>query len=74
MDPTTTLPSYIGGAIRTAFAMLGGFLIAKGYLTTEQIPEATGFVVGLGTLAWSLSHKAGVAKAIQAALTAGKTQ
>lgn len=72
MDTTNPVPAYLGSIVRTAMAVAGGYLVAKGYVTTDQIPEVGGAVLALVTLVWSLAHKAAVQKAIADAISAGK--
>lgn len=68
----TPLPSYTAAVIRTGLGMAGGWLIGKGYVTADQLPEIGGLALGLLTLVWSLAHKVTTSKALQAAQDAAK--
>jgi hypothetical protein len=73
-DSTTNAPApgYIQGAVRTALALGGGFLIGKGYVTADQLPELGGAVVGVGVFIWSMVHKSNIAVALSNAFGAGR--
>jgi hypothetical protein len=73
MEPnTTTAPGYIQGLVRTVLAVAGGFLIGKGWVTADQLPEIGGLAVAVAVGLWSLVHKANLATALQNAVTAGR--
>lgn len=74
MEPTTpsAVPSYVAAIIRTLLGVLGGWLIGKGYVTADQLPELGGILLGAATLIWSIAHKVNVAKAFKDAQDAAK--
>lgn len=72
MEPTTQPPGYIQGLVRTLMAVAGGFMIGKGWVTAEQLPEVAGLAVAVAVGIWSLIHKLNLATALQNAVTAGR--
>lgn len=74
MEPTThsAIPAYFAALVRALLSFGGGYLVAKGWITTEQLPEVGGAVLALIALIWSFSHKASVQNAIKAAQDASK--
>ena len=47
---------------RTILGALGGFLVAKGYLSAGDVTTLVGSVVGLGSVAWSVWARSGAPK------------
>lgn len=52
------IPSYVATLVRTAISFAAGFLVSKGWLTTEQSAEVVGAALVLVPVVWGLiSHR-----------------
>jgi hypothetical protein len=65
--PTSPMPSYVASLLRTVGAVLGGYLIEKGFISAQQAPELGGAVLAIIVVAWSLVQKYNAHKALTAA-------
>lgn len=71
-DPTVSTPSpipaYIGSIVRWAVGAGAGWLINKGYVTSDQTPELVGGAMALAAVVWSLLQKFQAHKTLKAAV------
>jgi hypothetical protein len=66
----SALPSMVASLLRTLFGFLGGFLVSKGIVSTEQLPEIIGAAMVVVTIVWSWVEKHNANKALKAAIAA----
>jgi uncharacterized membrane protein YebE (DUF533 family) len=48
-----SLPSVLQTIIGSAAGMLGGFLVGRGWITADQIPQVAGVLMAIGGAAWT---------------------
>lgn len=70
MNTPSIIPSYITSILRTAGGVIGGYLIAKGYITAENAPELGGAALTVIVALWSLYQKLSAHKTLTAAIRA----
>ncbi len=58
------------GLVRAALAFLGGLIVSKGYVNTEDWMTISGGVLALATALWTVIHHTSAGRAIAA--TAGE--
>lgn len=51
------ITTLIGAIIRTVLATIGGTYVQQGLVTSDQLQQAIGAIIFLGTLAWSIIQK-----------------
>jgi len=56
------------GIIRHVLTALGGYLVARGYLSESDVPEAVGAAITVGVMVWSYLKNRRAKAAIQVAL------
>lgn len=61
----------IGGIVRQVLTAVAGGLVTNGYLDADQLQQAAGLIVAIGTLAWSIIQKKSAAKKIEVAAQTG---
>ena len=66
----SSVPAYIATTVRTLLAVGGGYLIAKGVFTAEQLTAIVGGLVPLGVWVWAMIQKHNANKALKAAILA----
>lgn len=54
------MPQQYQGVLRHILTFAGGYVVAKGIITEEQLPEVIGAVITIGGLAWSWFSKKAV--------------
>ncbi len=69
MSTDPTLPMILAGA-RTLTAMLGGFAIARGWLTSDELAQLSGAVVVLATAGFAIYSQYRNKQHVAAALAA----
>ncbi len=50
-------PQKIWGVVRTIAAAAGGYLVAKGLISSEQLPEIVGAIATLAAAGWGIYSK-----------------
>ena len=48
---------YIKSLIRHVLSAVGGYLVAKGLVSTEQLPEIVGAIITIGSAIWGVLSK-----------------
>ena len=51
------MPQQYQGLIRHVLTFAGGFAIAKGWVSEDQLPEVIGAIITLGGIFWSWKSK-----------------
>lgn len=64
------MPSYVTSLLRVLGGVIGGWLIAKGYITADQAPEIGGAVLTLVASGWAITHTASTRAALTSAIAA----
>lgn len=70
MDTTNALPTYLTSLLRTLGALIGGWLIGKGYITAEQAPQIGGALLAVFVAGWGLYSRHLADKKLKAAIAA----
>lgn len=61
----------IGGIVRQVLTAVAGGLVTNGYIDADQLQQAAGLIVAVGTLAWSIIQKKSAAKKLEVAAQTG---
>ena len=57
----------ISGFLRHVLTFLGGFVVAKGWISPDMLPEVIGAIMTVGGLVWSFVTKTRKATVVKAA-------
>lgn len=68
MNGDTNFPALAGAAVRHGLTLVGGFLVGKGVITSEQGPELVGLGMAVAAFGWSWLQKHNAGKRLQDAL------
>lgn len=49
--------SSVKSLIRHALSAIGGYLVARGLVSTDQLPEIVGAIITIGSAAWGVWSK-----------------
>lgn len=64
------LPKQIASVLRHGLTFLGGFLLSKGYITAEIVPQFIAGGLALSALGWSIVQQVNSHKALKDAVAA----
>lgn len=66
----SAVPAYIGSLVRNALVLVSGYIIGKGWLTSDQANAFTGAALAALPIVWSLVQKHNANKALKSAIAA----
>lgn len=66
----STIPLYLTSLLRQVAAMIAGYLLAKGYITAEDVPAISGALLAVAAILWSLNSRRKSVKALNDAIAA----